>query len=248
MAKKRKSLAVSSPCGARSCGSMEPGEHPGKKATSECRRSMDWGRSTEMKKGIIAMMMAMILAGGVLGPLPPPSQAQIYVPPPPPPAPRPVAVPAPWVGPNTPWVFYQGDWFLNGVLHNFFGNRYGWAPYYAYAPTYIVRPTYWYAPRWNTWYKAHPVYWTNFHRQYPYWHGHQPGRLYDQAFYDKYHHGQGGGWQRGFPPAAPNPSAPVHRNRPPEAGGAGYGHPFGGKPAQYQPGQPTSPGSHRPPE
>ena len=46
----------------------------------------------------------------------------------------------PWVGQNTPWTYYQGDWFLNGILHNNFGNQYGWAPYYAYPTTYIVRP------------------------------------------------------------------------------------------------------------
>ncbi len=33
-------------------------------------------------------------------------------------------------------VYYNGDWFLNGILYYFFGPRYGWAPYYAYAPTY----------------------------------------------------------------------------------------------------------------
>ena len=42
----------------------------------------------------------------------------------PPPPQNPYATP--WVGTNTPWTFYQGDWFLNGYCI-FFGNQYGWA-------------------------------------------------------------------------------------------------------------------------
>src|SRR5512140_3426486 len=64
----------------------------------------------------------------------------------------------PWVGANTPWVFYQGDWFLNGMLYQNYGNQYGWAPYYAYPSTYIVRPNDWYGQRWNTWYQQNPNY------------------------------------------------------------------------------------------
>ena len=103
-----------------------------------------------------------------------------------------------WVGANTPWTYFQGDWFSNGILYNFFGNQYGWAPYYAYPTTYIIRPTTWYEPRWNSWYQGHPRYWTNFHRQYPYWRGHHAGQHYDQNFYNAHHRGQGAGWNRGF--------------------------------------------------
>lgn len=146
-----------------------------------------------MKKvGIILMLMIMV-AGGVFGAIPALSQAQVYAPPPL----RPALAPA--VGPNTPWVFYNGDWFLNGILHYFFGPKYGWAPYYAYPRVYVVRPASWYAPRWNVWYREHPVYWNNFHRKYPYWRGHKVGHHYDEAFYVNHHNGQGGGWHRGFP-------------------------------------------------
>ena len=188
-----------------------------------------------MKKVGISLILALVLAGGLTGTVP--SQAEGSAPPP-----RPVAVATPWVGANTPWVFYQGDWFLNGVLYNYFGNRYGWAPYYAYAPTYIVRPTQWYAPRWNSWYKSHPVYWTNFQRQYPYWHGHKPGHVYDQNFYHKYHQGQGPGWQKGYQAGVHNPPPPAKGNHHPEAVGPGRGHQPPGQPGQYQPGQPA-PGS-----
>ncbi len=201
-----------------------------------------------MKKVSIILVLAMVLAGGVIGAIPTASQAQVFVPAPPPPPPPPQAVGVPYVGPNTPWVFYQGDWFLNGLLYYFFGNQYGWAPYYAYAPTYIVRPNQWYAPRWNAWYKAHPVYWTNFQRRYPYWHGHQAGQHYDQNFYNKYHHGQGAGWQKGFQAGVHNPAPPPNRNHHPETVGPGHGHqPPGqpGPPASRQPG-PENP--HRPPE
>ena len=104
----------------------------------------------------------------------------------------------PWVGSNTPWVFYQGDWFLNGMLYNFYGNQYGWAPYYAYPPTYIVRPNNWYEPRWNTWYQQNPQYWQTFTQKYPYWRDHRHGQRYDQDFYNRYHRDQGEGWQKGF--------------------------------------------------
>ena len=92
---------------------------------------------------------------------------------------------------------------------NFFGNQYGWAPYYAYPPTYIVRPNNWYAPKWNAWYQHNPHYWQTFEQKYPYWRGHRVGQRYDQNFYNKYHRGQGEGWNQGFhgvrPPGAPGP-------------------------------------------
>jgi hypothetical protein len=113
-----------------------------------------------------------------------------------PPPPNPYATP--WVGPNTPWVFYQGDWFLNGMLYHFYGDQYGWAPYYAYPPIYIVRPSNWYAPRWNTWYQQNPQYWQTFTQKYPYWRSHRYGQRYDQNFYNQYHRGQGEGWQKGY--------------------------------------------------
>jgi hypothetical protein len=104
----------------------------------------------------------------------------------------------PWVGPNTPWVYYNGDWFLNGILQYFFGPQYGWAPYYAYPFTYVVRPYNWYEPKWLTWYQRNPHYWENFQRAYPYWRGHREGQRYEQSFYEMHHRGQGAGWQKGF--------------------------------------------------
>ena len=151
-----------------------------------------------MKKISIFLALALVVAGGALGVVgASPCLAQVVLAPAPVPPPGHVAA-APWVGNNTPWTYYNGDWFLNGVLYYFFGPKYGWAPYYAYAPTYIVRPAHWYGPKWNSWYHAHPAYWENFHRAYPYWHEHRAGHRYDEAFYNRYHHGQGPGWQRGY--------------------------------------------------
>ena len=150
-----------------------------------------------MKKLSIILVIATLLAGGAIAAMSAPSYAQGYAgysyPPPPQ---NPYATP--WVGPNTPWVYYNGDWFLNGILYYFFGNTYGWSPYYAYTPTYIVRPNYWYTPMWNAWYQGHPHYWDNFHRTYPYWRGHQLGHHYDRNFYNEHHRNQGKGWQKGF--------------------------------------------------
>jgi len=142
-----------------------------------------------MKKLIILLILAISLGAGTIGAMPGLSQAQFY--------PPPGAAAAPWTGPNTPWVYYHGDWFLNGVLQYFFGPRYGWAPYHAYPETYIVRPGNWYGPKWEGWYHAHPAYWQNFEHSYPHWREHQIGRHYGEDFYNRYHHGQGGGWHHG---------------------------------------------------
>jgi hypothetical protein len=162
----------------------------------------------------------------------------------------------PWVGPNTPWVYYRGDWFLNGMLYNYYGNRYGWAPYYAYPSTYVVRPHNWYEPRWNTWYQQHPHYWQTFSQKYPYWRGHQPGQHYDQNFYNRYHRSQGEGWQRGFHGRAigrPQPQgqrpgsarvAPYERSRPGPAVTAPHERQRPG-PVQAAPRQGQRPGSAR---
>jgi hypothetical protein len=154
-----------------------------------------------MKKLTFILVLAVILSGGALGARSTPAYARAYEYPPPPPTPYAY----PWVGSNTPWVYYNGDWFLNGILYYFFGPQYGWAPYYAYSPTYIVRPQTWYAPRWQAWYVGHPHYWENFQREYPYWRGHRTGQRYNQPFYEKYHHGQGSGWHKGFQAGGPPP-------------------------------------------
>jgi hypothetical protein len=151
-----------------------------------------------MKKIALIVVLALLLGGGAMAALSSPAQAQYAYPPPP------ADIYAyPWVGPNTPWTFFNGDWFLNGILYYFFGPQYGWAPYYAYPPIYIVRPETWYAPRWNVWYRGHPRYWETFRREYPYWARHRVGERYDRDFYERHHHGQGA-WQGGFhgrPPA-----------------------------------------------
>jgi hypothetical protein len=148
-----------------------------------------------MKRLSFIFALAILLAGGAIGAMSAPSYAQYgYNYPPPPQNPN----ATPWVGSNTPWTFYQGDWFLNGILQNFFGNQNGWAPYYAYQPSYIVRPNDWYEPKWNAWYQNNPHYRQNFEQKYPYWRGHQAGHYYDRNFYNKYHRGQGGGWHQGF--------------------------------------------------
>ncbi|MFZ0051448.1 MAG: hypothetical protein WAK96_06705 [Desulfobaccales bacterium] len=145
-----------------------------------------------MKKLIILLILAISLGAGAIGAMPGLSQAQFHSPPA-------KVIEAPWVGAKTPWVYYHGDWFLNGVLYHFFGPHYGWGPYYAYPETYIVRPGHWYGPKWEGWYHAHPAYRANFEHSYPHWREHQIGRHYGEEFYNRYHHGQGGGWHHGVP-------------------------------------------------
>jgi len=155
-----------------------------------------------MKKLSFVLVLAILLAGGTVAAMSAPSYAQVYEYPPP------LADPyaQPWVGSNTPWVYYNGDWFLNGILYYFFGPQYGWAPYYAYPPTYIERPGNWYAPRWLAWYQGNPHYWEHFQQAYPYWRGHRQDQRYDQKFFEQHHRDQGGGWQKGF---QGRPSAPA---------------------------------------
>ena len=182
-----------------------------------------------MKRTSLIFVLVILLAGGAIGAMSAPSCAQMYGYNYPPPPQNPYATP--WVGSNTPWTFYQGDWFLNGILHYFFGNQYGWAPYYAYPPTYIVRPYTWYEPRWQTWYQHNPHYWQSFNQKYPYWREHRVGQRYDQNFYNTHHRGQGEGWNQGF-----------HGIRPPGAAGPGVRGPGGPGPAVREP-RGTGPGS-----
>jgi hypothetical protein len=152
-----------------------------------------------MKKLALILALAILLGGGAVSAFSGPSHAQGYEYPPPPADPYAY----PWVGPDTPWVYYNGDWFLNGILYYFFGSLFGWAPYYAYDYSYIVRPYDWYGPMWLGWYSGHPFYWQHFRQAYPYWAGHHEGQRYDRRFYDEHHRGQGGGWQKGFKGVAP---------------------------------------------
>ena len=147
-----------------------------------------------MKKSTFILMTAILLAGGAVSGLPALSHAQGYEYPPPPEN----SYASPWVGPDTPWVYYNGDWFLDGVLYYYYGPEYGWAPYYAYDAGYIVRSDIWYAPRWQVWYRGRPQYLERFQEQYPYWRAHHEGERYDRRFYEQHHRGQSGGWQKGF--------------------------------------------------
>lgn len=166
-----------------------------------------------MKKLSLVLLITVVLAGGAVAALSAPSHAQFYEYSTPPPNPY----AQPWVGSNTPWTYFNGDWFLNGLLYYFFGPQYGWCPYYTYAPIYIVRPSEWYVPQWQAWYKGHPNYWEHFRREYPYWRTHRVGQRYDERFYEKHHHGQPGAWQKGFPG---RPAPPVR----PEGQRPGPGH------------------------
>jgi hypothetical protein len=181
-------------------------------------------------------MLAILLGGGAVTAMSAPSYAQAYRYPPPPSN----IYANPWVGPNTPWVYYNGDWFLNGILYYFFGPRYGWCPYYAYAPTYIVRPGTWYAPRWLTWYTGHPEYYQHFQQEYPYWREHRQGRRYDQRFFEQHQHGQAGEWQKGFRGHPTAPTAPGGQR--PGPGPAQVAPSAGPRPGSGHVTPPTGPG------
>ncbi|MGC8490581.1 MAG: hypothetical protein ACP5SH_02475, partial [Syntrophobacteraceae bacterium] len=192
-----------------------------------------------MKKFAFALVAVVVLAGGMITAASSPSFAQDYgYDYPPPPA---DIYAQPWVGPDTPWVYYNGDWFLDGVLYYYFGPGYGWAPYYAYPYTNIIRPGDWYSPRWSTWYHGHPTYWQSFLGHYPYWRTHREGQRYNRSFYERHNRGQGPGWQKGFHHPAGNNRRPQMQNmqrpgsRPPQR--PANVRPPSGRPPQMPAGQ-----------
>ena len=89
-----------------------------------------------MKKASILLALTILLIGGVIVALSSPSLAQGDPPP-----------HGPFVGPKTPWTFFHGDWFKNGVLHYNYGPKPGWAPYYAHPPGPVERPGEWYGEK-----------------------------------------------------------------------------------------------------
>ncbi|MDR3570381.1 MAG: hypothetical protein P4L43_20345 [Syntrophobacteraceae bacterium] len=189
-----------------------------------------------MKKIACILIIAISLAGGAVAVISAPSYAQGYNYPAPPPNPD----ESPWVGLNTPWFYYNGDWFLNGVLYYYYGPNYGWAPYYAYSPDHIVRPQSWYAPNWMAWYQGQPQYRQSFERQYPYWREHRQGQRYSEKFFEQHNHGQGVGWQKGFQSSrAAAPSRPEgHKPGPAQALPPEGQHPGGQREPQRQKQQP----------
>ena len=137
-----------------------------------------------MKKASILLALTILLIGGVIVTLSLPSLAQVHK--------------GPWVGEKSPWTYYKGDWFNNGKLHYFYGQKNGWAPYYSHPPGAAQRPGEWYGEKWENWNRAHPNARENFEREYPHWREHEVGHRYDEDFYNRYHHGQGGGWQQPY--------------------------------------------------
>ena len=149
-----------------------------------------------MKKLIILLILAISLGAGMIGAMPGISQAQVV-----PPA-APYATGAPWIGVNTPWVYYNGDWFLNGILYSFW-------------------PSIWMGPvlrlSRNLYRQTRPLVWSEmgqvvsrpsglpgkFPARLPNWREHQVGRHYGEEFYNRYHPGQGGGWHHGVPGHGP---------------------------------------------
>jgi hypothetical protein len=140
-----------------------------------------------MKKASILLALIIFLIGSVIVTLSLPSPAQVHPP-----------RRGPWTGAKTPWTYYHGDWFHNGTLHYYYGRKHGWAPYYARPFGRVERPGEWYGEKWEHWYREHPKNWENFEHQYPYWRGHRVGEHYDENFYNRYHQGQGGGWQKPY--------------------------------------------------
>jgi hypothetical protein len=138
-----------------------------------------------MKKASILLALAILLIGGIILTVSSPALAQMTS----------GSQQGPYTGDNSPWTYYKGDWFKNGVLHYYYGNN-RWAPYYSKGPGSVQRPNEWYGEKWQTYNQQHPQNLTNFESQYPYWSSHQVGQKYDEKFYHQHHPEQGGGWQR----------------------------------------------------
>lgn len=107
-----------------------------------------------LPKALLVSLLVLGIMGGVVA-IAAAQEAEVAV----------IAVGEPWVGPSTPWVFWNSNWYYNGILYGFYGPR-GWWPRSYYGNEFIVRNNVWYGPRWNNWYRGHPSYWRNFHRDY----------------------------------------------------------------------------------
>jgi hypothetical protein len=155
-----------------------------------------------LPKAVFVSLLALCLMGGMVSIAAAQGPGEFVAPGPGPgPGPTPevqvVAVGAPWVGPNTPWVFWNNNWYYNGILYAFFGPL-GWWPNGYYGNNLIVRTDEWYGPRWVTWYRENPYYWDEFHRHYGNghhwhhgWHGHDAWHhWHHHNLHHHHHHGQ----------------------------------------------------------
>ena len=123
-----------------------------------------------------------------------PSYAQAYHYPPPPSDPY----ATPWVGSNTPWVYYNGDWFLNGILYYFFGPQIRLGPVLLLCSHLYRETQHLVCSEVADVVQGHPDYCQHFQQAYPYWREHRQGRRYDEKFFEQHQHGQVGEWQKGF--------------------------------------------------
>ncbi len=130
---------------------------------------------------VAAVMLAVVLQGTISAPALAQSvsvEAKSYTYPAPPQKPA----EHPWVGPNTPWTYYNNDWFYKGTLYYDYGER-GWAPYYSYETTTVTRPSDYYDTKWSVWYQKNPTYTETLIREHPYWKEHHVGTVYNENFY-----------------------------------------------------------------
>ena len=152
-----------------------------------------------MKKISFILMTAILLAGGAVAVMSTHSYAQVYEYPPPPSDPS----ASPWVRSDTPWVYYDGDWFMNGILYYYYGPDYGGPPITLILSAILSDPEPGMLRDGWRGIRGSLLTWRVFNGSILVGRGHRQGQRYSQKFYEQHHGGQGGGWQQGLqgPPA-----------------------------------------------
>jgi hypothetical protein len=78
-----------------------------------------------------------------------------------------IVVQNPWLGPGSPWYWWNNAWWYNGVQYGFYGAAYGWRPYGSITNVVVEQPAHYYNnPQWDRWNHSHPDHVQHFHQQY----------------------------------------------------------------------------------
>ena len=108
-----------------------------------------------MRKFLVGLSVILLMASMSFGVVCPASAQTVMV------------VEAPWLGPASPWFWYNNAWWYNGVLYGFYGGAYGWRPYGSITNVVVEQPAYFYNnPKWGSWAQRNPQHGQRWQQQY----------------------------------------------------------------------------------
>lgn len=172
-----------------------------------------------MKKLLIAGLCAFLMVASFS--MAPPSSAQMVV------------IGAPYLGPMSPWFWFNHNWYYNGVMYGYYGPGYEWAPYGSVTNVVVQQPAHYYNnPQWDSWANRHPEYGQHWQHEY---HGGMRNENYHptaNSTRPPWHDQKGVAGQEHRP--GTDPHTPVAG-----AGNHGSGNPIAG-PGNHGPGNPIA--------